>query len=143
MELRWHVNQNKMAVGFIKTTCYSIGKVTSLLGEKVCFFSVIPLKSLKSSLFDIIRKDWNLTPGLHISRKDRKHMFTNRSFSFQHMPWSSHSCNDRRYSYFTRNICNRYVDSFKTLFRTRSQACCAIVTTIWRSGLTEIKLRIK
>ena len=30
------------------------------------------------------------------------------------MPWSSHSCNDRRYSYFARNICNRYVDSFET-----------------------------
>ena len=31
------------------------------------------------------------------------------------MPWSSHtiSCNDRRH-YFARNICNRYVDSFKT-----------------------------
>ena len=25
------------------------------------------------------------------------------------MPWSSHSCNDRRYSDFTRNICKRYI----------------------------------
>ena len=24
------------------------------------------------------------------------------------MPWSSHSCNDLRYSYFTRYMCNRY-----------------------------------
>ena len=30
------------------------------------------------------------------------------------MPWSSHSCNDRRYSYFARNVCNRHIDSFKT-----------------------------
>ena len=30
------------------------------------------------------------------------------------MPWSSHSCSDRTYSYFARTICNRYVDSFKT-----------------------------
>ena len=37
-DLQWHVNQNKMTVGFLKTTCYSLGKVTSLLGEKVCFF---------------------------------------------------------------------------------------------------------
>ena len=59
------------------------------------------------------------------------------------MPWSSHSCNDCKYQYFTRNICNRYDDSFKTLFRTRSQACCAIVTTIWRQGLTKIKLHMK
>ena len=37
VELQWQVNQNKMAVGFLETTCYSLGKVTSLLGEKVCF----------------------------------------------------------------------------------------------------------
>ena len=61
MELQWHVNQNKMAVDFLKTTCYPLGKVTSLLGEKLCF-SVIALKSLKSSLFDIFRKDSNLKP---------------------------------------------------------------------------------
>ena len=54
--------------------------------------------------------------------------------SFPLMPWSSYSCNDRRYSYFIRNICNRYADSFKILLWTWSQACSAIVTTIWRSG---------
>ena len=59
------------------------------------------------------------------------------------MPWSSHSCYDCGYSYFTRNICNRHVDSFETLFRTRSQGCYPIVMTIWRPGLTKIKLRIK
>ena len=30
------------------------------------------------------------------------------------MPWSLHSYNNRRYSYFARNIINRHVDSFKT-----------------------------
>ena len=32
------------------------------------------------------------------------------------MPSTSHSCNDRRYSYLTTNISNRYADSFQTLF---------------------------
>ena len=41
-----------------------------------------------------------------------------RFLSFPRMPWSSHSCDDRRYSYFTRSICNRYVESFKTPVRT-------------------------
>ena len=39
-------------------------------------------------------------------------MFLKTFLGFPLMPWSSHSCNDRRYSYFTGNICNRYVDSF-------------------------------
>ena len=26
VELQWHINQNKMAVGFLKTTCYALGK---------------------------------------------------------------------------------------------------------------------
>ena len=52
-------------------------------------------------------------PGLHISRKDRKHMFATRFLSFSRMPWSSHSRNDCRYLYFARNICSRYIDSFK------------------------------
>ena len=50
------------------------------------------------------------------------------------MPWSSHSCNDHKYSYFTRNICNRCIDSSKVLFGATSEACSAIVTTIWRPG---------
>ena len=56
-----------------------------------------------------------LKPGLPISSKDRKHMFANAFLfkSFLRMPWSSHSCNDRRYSsYFTRHICNRCADTF-------------------------------
>ena len=60
-----------------------------------------------------------LKPGLRISCKNRKHMFADTFLlSFLRMSWSSHSCNDRRYSYFTRNICNGYADCFKTLFRT-------------------------
>ena len=60
-----------------------------------------------------------LKPGFPISCKDRKHMFANTFLlSYLRMPLSLYSCNDRRYSIFTRNICNRYVDSFKTLFRT-------------------------
>ena len=57
------------------------------------------------------------------------------------MLWFSYNCNDRRYSYFTRNTYNRYVDSFKKLFRTQSQACFVIVTTLWRPGFTEFLLR--
>ena len=45
VELQCHVNQNKIAVK----------QLVSLLGENVCFFSGIVLKSLKSSLFDIFR----------------------------------------------------------------------------------------
>ena len=53
------------------------------------------------------------------------------------MSWSSHSCSDCRYSYLTRNICNRCVDSFKILFVATSEACSAIVTTIWRPGFKD------
>ena len=52
VELQWHVCQNRIALGFLKMTFYSLGKVTSLLREK-SVFSVIASKSLKSSLFDI------------------------------------------------------------------------------------------
>ena len=52
------------------------------------------------------------------------------------MPWSSHSCNDHKYSYFTRNICNRCIYSLKILFGATSEACSAIVTTIWRPGIS-------
>ena len=46
-----------------------------------------------------------LKPGLGISCKNRKHMFADTFLlSFLRMPWSSHSCNDHRYSYFIRNV---------------------------------------
>ena len=59
------------------------------------------------------------------------------------MPRSSHTCKDRRYFYFTRNTCNRYVDRSKILFKTQSQACFAIFKAIWGPGLTKIKLHIR
>ena len=37
-------------------------------------------------------------------------LYGDQALSFPHMPWSSHSWNDGS----TRNICNRYVESFKT-----------------------------
>ena len=55
------------------------------------------------------------------------------------MPWSSDSCNDRRCSYFTGNTCNIYADNFKVFFGTWSQACSAIVMTIWRPDLKFMK----
>ena len=59
-------------------------------------------------------------------------MIANMFFKVSRMPWYPRSCNDRRYSYFTRNICNRCVDwgvdNLKILFG----ACSAIVTTVWR-----------
>ena len=74
-------------------------------------------KNIFSSMYRFIKCVYRLVTafklGLHTSRKDRKHMFAN---TLSRMPWSSHSCNDRRYSYFTRNVCNRYVFDFKTLF---------------------------
>ena len=77
-----------------------------------------------------------LKPGLGIRCKNRKYMFADTFLlSFPRMLWSSHSCNNRKYSYFTRNICNRYADSFKTLFRTLLQACFVIVTTFLDADL--------
>ena len=54
VKLQWYVYQNKVTVGFLEINFYSLGKVTSLLGEK-SVFSVIDSKSLKFSLFDICR----------------------------------------------------------------------------------------
>ena len=64
---------------------------------------------------NFVRHLMDFKPGLHISRKDRKHMVASTFFSFPGIPWSSHSCDDLRYSYLTRNICKRYINSFKTL----------------------------
>ena len=49
------VNENKIAVGLLEITFYSLEKVISLLDEKACVFSVIASQSLKSSLFNIFR----------------------------------------------------------------------------------------
>ena len=75
------IYQNKIAVGFLEITFYSLGKVTSLLGEKSVFFCHC------FKIFEIFprltfaEQDSNLKPGLHISRKDRKHMFANKFFT--------------------------------------------------------------
>ena len=42
-----------------------------------------------------------------------------RFLSFLCLPWSSHSCNDRRYSYFTRNICNFALTALKSSLKHR------------------------
>ena len=90
------------------------------------------------SALTAVCESWNVKPGLHVSRKDRKDMVANTFFlSFSCMPWSSQSCNDRKYSYFTRNTCNRCINSLKILFGATSEACSATVTTIWRPGLSE------
>ena len=60
--------------------------------------------------------------GFHISRKDCKHMTAYTFFKISRMPCPSHSRNDRKYSYFTRNICNRCVDSLKIFFGASSEA---------------------
>ena len=41
-----------------------------------------------------------------------------RLLTFPGMPLSSHNCNDRRCLYFTRNACERKINSCKTLSRT-------------------------
>ena len=76
-----------------------------------------------------------LKPGLHISRKDCKHMVGNVYFKITDMACSPYRWNDRKFWYFTRNFFNCYPDSFEVLFEASSQACSAILTTIWRPGL--------
>ena len=36
MEQQWHINQNNIAVSFLKVKIYSLRDVISLLCEKVC-----------------------------------------------------------------------------------------------------------
>ena len=76
VELQWHVYQNKIAVCLLKITFYSLGKVTSLLGEKSAF-SVIVSKSLKSSLFDNCRTRLELKAWSPCKSQGSKHMFAN------------------------------------------------------------------
>ena len=54
VELQWHVDQNKIAVSFLKITFNSLEKVTSLLGEKFVFFCHC-FKIFEIFLFDIFR----------------------------------------------------------------------------------------
>ena len=48
MELQWHVNQNKIAIGFLKMTFYSLTESNKFTARK-SIFSVIASKSLKFS----------------------------------------------------------------------------------------------
>ena len=50
--------------------------------------------------------------------------------SFSRITWPLHSSNDGRYSYFTRNICNRCTDSFKIFVGVKLETCPAIVMTM-------------
>ena len=51
-----------------------------------------------------------------------------RFLSFSRVIWSSHSCNDHKYSHFTRSICNQCIDSLKIFFGATSKAYSPIVT---------------
>ena len=68
VKLQWYVYQNKAAEGFFEINFYSLGKVTSLLGEKILFFSVIALKSRNLPCLTFAKQDSNLKHGLHILR---------------------------------------------------------------------------
>ena len=54
------------------------------------------------------------------------------------MVWSPFRCSDQKCWSFTRNICNRFIESFKVFFEALSQACSALVMTIWRPGFTPL-----
>ena len=68
-----------------------------------------------------------------MSRNDRKHMVANTFFKLYTYVLVFNSCNDRRYSYFTRNTCNRCVERLKILFGASLEAGSAIVTTRWKA----------
>ena len=62
----------------------------------------------------------SIKPGLHKNREDRKHMVANKFLKlFTYALVFTCSCNDRRYSCFTRNICNRCIDSLKSSLKQR------------------------
>ena len=125
VELQWYANQNKIGVGFLKITFYSFEKVTGLLDKKVCvFLSLLQnLWNLLCSTFFWTRlelKAWSPCK----SQGSQVHVCWQVFLSFPRMPGSSHSCHDRiAYSYFARNVCNRYVDSFKTSIATMLCNC--------------------
>ena len=74
-------------------------------------------------------------PGLHIICKDRKAWIWEHFFKLRRCDLVSiWSLNDHRHWSLTRNICNRYVGSFKILFEASSHACSAALTTVWKPG---------
>ena len=94
VELQWYVNQNKIAVGFLEITFYLLGKVTSLLGERSAFFSVIASKSFKSSLFGIFRTRLELKAWSPLKSQGSQAHVCEHFLSFPPMLWS---CNDCKY----------------------------------------------
>ena len=86
-------------------------------------------------VFCVVVVEFAVKPGLRISRKDRKHRLENMFLSFPAVAWSLYGSNDHRHWSLTRNICNQCAENFKILFEASSQACSAILTTIWRPGL--------
>ena len=78
-----------------------------------------------------------LKPGLHLIRKDRKHLFASMFFKLSRyglvsIPFAIITSIDVSQEIFA----NGYIESFKILFEASSQACSATVTTIWRPGLS-------
>ena len=61
VELQWQVNQNKIAVGLLKITFYSLGKV-----QVYCFLSLLR-NLLNIPCLTFSEQDSNLKPDLHIS----------------------------------------------------------------------------
>ena len=74
---------------------------------------------------------WFCPPGWECNKLPRWRL------SVSCMSRTSYGCNDHRCSYFTRNICNWYVDSLETFFGASSEACSVIVMTIRRPGLSQ------
>ena len=89
-------------------------------------------------------QDPNQGPGLHRSLKDRKHMFANRFLNF-HLCLSLHIFVMIAGIHISQEIfaIDMLTALKSSLIMTRSQECFAIVRTICRSCLIEIKLRIK
>ena len=87
--------------------CFLFSFLEQLLKIPVNFSLLKYVKSQRSYGFLITQE---LIFGFQIL--DLKDHFS-ASLSFPHMIWSSHSRNDRRYSYYARGICNQYVDSCK------------------------------
>ena len=96
----------------------------------------MPIKLTSTLEGDLIVEIIKIRPGLHISRKDRKHMVANMFLSFPGMSPGLHIVVSDCIVHISQEIfANDVLTALKPSFRTRLQACSAIVTTIWRPGL--------
>ena len=96
----------------------------------------MPIKLTGTLEGDLIVEIIKVKPGLYISRKDRKHMVANMFLSFPGMSPGLHIVVSDCSVHISQEIfANDILTALKPSFRTRSQACSAIVTTIWRPGL--------